>query len=111
MSALHLFFQINNEPHSTIICSENALQKIYDKCNKEESIEEQPLFIDLGMEVIMCKWCPSWKGSQQPKVINQHTKSSKCHQTARQKALGITPTAMKGVQDIRKYFLPNSEHI
>ena len=109
MQVFHFFFQKFNDEHSTI-CSENALQKIYDKCNKEESIGEQSLFIDLGMEAIMCKWCPSWKGSQQLKVINQHTKTSKGHQTARQKALGITPTAVKGVRDIRTYFLPNSEH-
>ena len=61
--------------------------------------------LDYAMEAIVCKWCPSWKGSQQLKVINQHTKTAKSHLTARQKALGVVPAAMKGVQSIRKYFL------
>ena len=94
--------------YRNLVCSESELNKILDRCNKEESIEDhQPLYIDHEMEVILCKWCPTWKGSQQPKVINQHTKTSKSHQTARQKAFGITTTDTRDVQDIRKYFLPS----
>ena len=87
---------------------QSDLQKFLGKCTKEEGISvcEQPLIIDYAMEAIVCKWCPSWKGSQQLKVINQHTKTAKSHQTAKQKALGVESVAMKGVQSIKKYFQP-----
>lgn len=96
----------------SLICSESELEKILAKCNKENDIEEddQPLFIDVGMEAVMCKWCPTWNGSQKIKVINQHTKTSKSHQGARQKVIGIESTT-RGAQDIRKYFLPISTPI
>ena len=103
--------QISENKESTLVCSETELQKVIAKCNKENDIEEdnQPLFIDWAMEAVMCKWCPTWNGSQKVKVINQHTKASKSHQVARQKALGVEPSSTRGVQDIRKYFLPISE--
>ena len=86
---------------------QSGLQKLLEKCTKEEGVSESelPLYIDYAMEAIVCKWCPSWKGSQQLKVINQHTKTAKSHQTAKQKALGVEPAAMQGVQSIRKYFV------
>lgn len=50
----------------------------------------------------MCKLCTPWKGSQRLKVVNQHTKTAKPHQTAKQKALGIEPAAIKGVQSVKE---------
>ena len=70
--------QISEDKESSLMCSESELEKIMAKCNKENDIEEddQPLFIDREMEAVMCRWCPTWNGSQKVKVINQHTKAS-----------------------------------
>ena len=55
------------------------------KCNREDEVEKQPLYIDEELECIICTWCLNWKGSQETKVINQHTKSAKSHDPERQR--------------------------
>ena len=61
------------------------LSAVLVKCNREDGVEKQPLYIDEGLECIRCTWCPNWKGSQETKVINQHTKSSKSHDLERRR--------------------------
>ena len=51
------------------------LGNILKKCKKED----QPLYIDEGMESIACSWCPGFKGSIEVQVINQHTTRSRSH--------------------------------
>ena len=56
-----------------------ALDKILEKCIKEESIDKeyQPLFIDDENERIKCHWCSLFKGSIEPCVIKPTCKDSK----------------------------------
>ena len=87
------------------------LEKALSKCNSEDDVpeEEQPIHIDEGSNVIRCRWCPNFKGSTEPRVVNQHMKYSKTHQLERQHRLHpedlSDPT--EGVQDIRSYFEPH----
>ena len=65
--------------------------------------EDQPLYIDDGLDKIMCKWCPSWTGSISVKVVNQHVRKSKSHSHARLKR---QPSSSTGVQlDISVFFI------
>ena len=78
------------------------LDIVLGKCSRED-LEEQPLYIDEGC--IQCLWCPSWKGSSQTKVINQHTKKSASHLKARRKNLNLPESDTPGRQiDIRSFF-------
>ena len=47
------------------------------KCKKEEDIEddEQLLYIDWELDLIKCGWCHHFKGSTEPRVVNQHVKT------------------------------------
>jgi hypothetical protein len=62
---------------------------ILSRCQKEEDIEdnEQPLYIDLELDLIKCGWCHHFKGSTEPRVVNQHVKTAKCHLLERQRHL------------------------
>ena len=44
------------------------LGEVLKKCNKEEEIEEddQPFICLYEEESIKCRWCPGFKGSQEP---------------------------------------------
>ena len=79
-----------------------CLDKILEKCKKEESIdkEDQPLFIDDENECIKCHWCSLFKGSIEPRVINQHVKIAKSHL----KHWKSQSEQMEGATDIRSYF-------
>lgn len=83
-----------------------SLNVILDKCDKEDlnsttTDADQPLYADESCDKIKCKWCPSWSGSFQPRVINQHVRKSSSHQAARIKELKIPqPVQM----DIRSFF-------
>lgn len=84
-----------------------ALEMILKKCHKEDSLEaDQPLYIDAESESIKCHWCASFKGSIEPRVINQHVKSSKSHSKHRQLLCASAGSSEEstGVVDIRKYF-------
>ena len=82
-----------------------CLDKILEKCIKEESIdkEDQPLFIDDENECIKCHWCSLFKGSIEPRVINQHVKTAKSHLKHRKSLLNQSEQ-MQGATDIRLYF-------
>ena len=82
------------------------------KCKREDDVEEQPLHVDEGLECIKCTWCPDWKGSQETKVINQHTKTAKSHERERRRLRGEDvrqglEKAAQGVHDIRQFFTVN----
>ena len=85
------------------------LSKVLSKCAKEEKTDEkgQPLFIDELCDRIKCKCRPTFKGSIEARVINQHCKSSKTHIAIRRKLLGEEPSeGLQGLQSIRNYFKP-----
>ena len=72
------------------------------KARKEENVPDQPLYVDEAEETIKCRWCTSFKGSQELKHINQHTKKAVSHQLALRKTTGV---ADQGDQpDIRTFF-------
>ena len=86
----------------SLIC----LDKILEKCVKEENIDkDQPLYIDDENECIKCRWCSLFKGSIEPRVINQHVKTAKSHLKYQK---SIQPQQMQGVADIRSYFQVSS---
>ena len=37
------------------------------KARKEENVPDQPLYVDEAEETIKCRWCTSFKGSQELK--------------------------------------------
>lgn len=84
------------------------LSKVLTKCVVEESTSEdrQPLSIDESCDMIKieCKWCPSFKGSTEPRVLNQHCEAAKSH---RRKLLGEdSAPSTQGLQKITDYFRP-----
>jgi len=85
-----------------------SLDKILSKCNPEDGLEkdDQPLYIDLETESVKCRWCSLFKGSIEPRVINQHVKSSKTHLKERRHHLHPEELTnpVEGVQDIRTFF-------
>ena len=90
------------------------LDKILKKCHKEDSLQEddQPLYIDAESESIKCRWCSLFKGSIEPRVINQHVKTSKTHLKHRREQLLCSGSSAEttGVVDIRTYFQPASHN-
>jgi len=87
--------------HTKPIC----LDSILSKCRKENGVAEdiQPLYIDMESESIKCKWCTTFKGSIETRVINQHVKASKSHIKEHQCRLH-PDNNLEGVNDIRTYF-------
>ena len=84
-----------------------ALDVILKKCHKEDSLEADPLlYIEAELESIKCHWCLSFKGSTEPRVVNQLVKSSKSHSKLRQLlcAAGGSNEETTCVMDIRNYF-------
>ena len=87
------------------------MERVLTRCSKEDintPVTPEPLYADNDNGVIKCQWCPTWKGAQQTKVVNQHTNKAVSHATARQKILGIsTATELEtGVQlDIRSFLI------
>jgi len=83
------------------------LDKILEKCMKEENIdnEDQPLYIDDENECIKCQWCSLFKGSIEVRVINQHVKTAKSHLKYRE---SLQSEQVQGVEDIRSYFQASS---
>ena len=79
------------------------LSAVLGKCNREDEVEKQLPYIDKGLECIKCTWCPNWKGSQETKVINQHTKSAKSHDLERRRCETRHRKAAQGVHDIRQF--------
>ena len=84
------------------------LEKVLTKCNREEGLDDddQPVYIDWELETILCRWCSSFKGSIEARVMNQHTRSSKMHLLERQRYLHPDQLSnpLEGVKDIRTYF-------
>ena len=56
-----------------VACDAIPLSNILSKCKKEEDIadDEQPLYIDWELDLIKCGWCHHFKGSTEPRVVNQ----------------------------------------
>ena len=82
------------------------------KCNCEDEVEKQQLYIDEELECIKCTWCLNWKGFQETKVINQHIKSAKSHDLERQRLRGkdvrqSIEKAAQGMRDIRQFIKVN----
>ena len=84
-----------------------ALDIILKKCHKEDSLEaDQLLYIEAELESIKCHWCFLFKGSIEPRVVNQHVKSSKSHSKHRHLLCAAAGSNKEttGVMDIRNYF-------
>ena len=108
MLAVHFNMQAKKTPNPL---EPLPLAKVLLKCKQEDGLEkeDQPLFIDWHDESIKCRWCGLFKGSIEPRVINQHVKAAKTHLQERHRRLHpsqlIDP--LEGVQDIRSYFQPS----
>ena len=90
-SNLYLVVTVPFLPVKPKIVAPVDFHKIISKCRREEGIEEdeQPLYIDHQSNTIRCKWCSIFKGSNQPRVLNQHLKRSKIHMKERNRHLNI----------------------
>ena len=110
MLAAHLNIQAKRTPNP-LDQEPLPLAEVLLKCKQEDGLEkeDQPLFIDWHDESIKCRWCGLFKGSIEPRVINQHVKAAKTHLQERHRRLHpsqlIDP--LEGVQDIRSYFQPS----
>ena len=85
-----------------------VLAVVLEKCTKEANIEDddQPVYVCVEEELLKCKWCAGFKGSQEARVINQHIKSFKSHLHERQRRLHLNELSdpLQDVRDIRTYF-------
>ena len=80
------------------------------RCDMEENVSEEPLHIDEPEETILCRWCPTWKGSIKTKVVNQHVRKAASHTNARKKIIGIEEQGPTGVyKDIRTFFKTSND--
>ena len=73
---------------------------------QEADIEEQAIYICAEEELLKCRWCAGFKGSQEARVINQHINKSKTHQLRRQHHLHQDQLRdpLQGERDICTYF-------